>query len=70
VVVGFSDDGVQKVDSTEGTCHQRVELLALNANLTVPATVREDIMIAKLAQGEFTVIAVSAEVLHTMESLA
>lgn len=68
LVIQFAHDGMEEVDTTKGTSHNRIDLVAsaLNTDLGVATDMREDIALAQLDKSEFGVVGMGRVVLETM----
>jgi hypothetical protein len=61
--VGFAENRVDKVHSTERAGDEGVDRLAPEVDLGVGAAVREHLMVAELTQRKLAVVAVGREIL-------
>jgi hypothetical protein len=58
----FSEDGVEKVNSTESTGYERIYVVTSNIDLCGNTAVGEDIPVAQLTKSELTVVGVCAKI--------
>lgn len=70
LVIQFAHDGMEEVDTTKGTCHDRIDLVTstLNTDLGITTDMREDVALAHLDESEFGVVGVGTVVFETMAS--
>lgn len=68
LVIQFTHNGMEEVDTTKGTCHDGVNLMAstLNTDLSVATDMREDIALAQLDESEFSVVGMGRVVFETV----
>jgi hypothetical protein len=68
LVVQFTHDGVEEVDTTKGTCHDWIDLVtnSLDADLCTATDMRENIALAQLDESEFGVVGVGRVIFETM----
>jgi hypothetical protein len=69
MVSGLTEDGVHEVNATESSSDEREDSLASEVDLSISTDMREDVLVSKFAESQFSIVCVSAKVFHTMKGL-